>query len=814
MLTSPFTSLAMAWRGLRSRWMTFAATFLALALGVGLVAAMGQVLTGTFSAPEREPIRYAHAQAVVRALAELSVETQHDIATQPLPGAHALPADLLDRLGAVGAVTIDRVFELGTPAGPATGRPWSAARFSGTEPVSGRAPEADGEILLAAGAGEVGGQITVYTGQGPREYLVTGLAAPAEEPTIYFTDAEAARLEPVAALAIVDGPADQVRALVGDEAEVFTGADLRELDPSAASDEQALIAANSLVGTAGGIAAFVSVFVVASTFAFAVGQRRREFALLRAAGATPRQVRRTVMTEATLLGLAGSAAGCFLGDTGGPLLAARLREMGLAPPWFTVGSSPAPLYIAFAVGIVVAWCGAWAASRRAGSIAPTEALRETHVQPKGLSPVRWIFGAAALIGALVMLVQPILEGPATLLKRKQYTPLVLLLLVAMAALAPLLTGPIARLVTWPLSRFRGATGMLARESTLATSGRTAATAAPILLTVGLAVCLLGAVATVGNARTEEEAARVSAAFLVEPKEAPALTEAMAETARGVPGAEVTVTRETVLFDVEENTALLRRQARAVDPAAFGTALAPPVLDGSPAALDDSSIVVDTEWGRELGDEVHVWRADGSPVTLRVVAVIREGAGGNGAYVTAANAPGAEIGELLVSAAPGSDPATVAAGLRESLAPLGAAAVSHQDWAAAASTESGGVTALGMRVVLGIALAYTGLFIAGTLAMATRDRLPERRLLRLAGATGGQILRVLAVETLLVLLVGTVLAALAGGLVLGGMSVALLLLTGTGAVVVPWGTVALVVAACCLVALGSAVSVALPRLRRQ
>jgi len=813
MLTSPFTSLAMAWRGLRSRWMTFAATFLALALGVGLIAAMGQVLTGTFSAPDREPVRYAHAPVVVRALAELSVQTQHDTETQPLPGVHALPADLLDRLGMVGAVTIDRIFELGTPEGPATGRPWSAARFSGTAAVSGRAPAADGEILLATGTGEVGDRVTVYTGQGPRDYLVTGLAAPGEEPTVYFTDAEAALLEPAAGLAVVDGPADEVRELVGPEAEVFSGSDLRLLDPAAESDEQALISANSLVGTAGGIAAFVSVFVVASTFAFAVGQRRREFALLRAAGATPRQVRRTVMTEATLLGLAGSAAGCFLGDMGGPLLATRLREMGMAPPWFTVGSSPAPLYIAFAVGIVVAWCGAWAASRRAGAIAPTEALRETHVQPKGLSPVRWVLGAAALIGALVMLIQPILEGPATLLKRKQYTPLVLLLLVAMAALAPLLTGPVARLVTWPLGRLRGATGMLARESALATSGRTAATAAPILLTVGLAVCLLGAVATVDNARTEEEAARITAGYLVLPKEAPALTEEMAETARGVPGTDVTVTRETVLFDVEENTALLRRQARAVDPAAFETALAPPVLDGSLGALDDSTIVVDTEWGRELGDEVDIWRADGSPVTLRVVAVIREGAGGNGAYVTPANAPGAEVGELLVSAAPGSDPATVAAGLRAGLAPLGAAAVSREDWAAAETAKSGGVTALGMRVVLGIALAYTGLFIAGTLAMATRDRLPERRLLRLAGATARQVLSVLAVETLLVLLVGTVLAGLAGGLVLGGMSVALLLLTGTGAVVVPWGTVALVVAACGLVALASALSVALPGLRR-
>ncbi|MEV0648758.1 ABC transporter permease [Phytomonospora sp. NPDC050363] len=813
MLTSPFTLITMAWRGLRSRWTTFAATFVALALGVGLVAAMGQVLAGTFSAPDREPVRYAEAPVVVRSLAELRVEAEHGPRTEPLPGAHPLSPALLDRLAEAGEVTVDRVFEVGLPDGPATGRPWAAARFSGTEPVSGRAPVGAGEVTLATGAGEVGDELTVYTGLGPARYQVVGLAPVGEEATVYFSDAEAARLDPVVRLVVVDAAEETVRGIVGSEGEVFAGDERSLLDPANARDTEALVAANSLVGTAGGIAAFVSIFVVASTFAFAVGQRRREFALLRAAGATPRQVRRTVMTEATLLGLAGSAAGCALGDLGGPELAAWLRELGMAPPWFVVGSSPAPVYLAFAVGVLVSWCGAWAASRRAGGIGPTETLRETHVQPSGLSPLRWVFGLAALAGALAMLVQPLLEGPASLLKRKQYTPLVLLVLIALAVLAPVLVPPVARLVTWPLSRLRGATGMLARESALAASGRTAATAAPVLLTVGLAVCLLGAAATVDNARTEEEAARVTAEYVIGPGLSPHLTEEMATAAAGVPGAEVTATRETVLFDLEEDTALLRRQARAVDPAVFGASLTLPVLAGAPAELDDDSIVVDTEWGRELGERVSIWRADGSPVTLRVVAVLREGAGGNGAYVTAANAPGAELGELLVSTGEGSDSAVVAAGLRAALEPLGAESVSRAEWASAERAEAGGATRLGMRVVLGIALTYTGLFVAGTLVMATRDRRPERRLLRMAGATSRQLLQVLALETVLVLVVGTLLAALAGVLVLGGMSLALLTLTGTGAVVVPWALTGAVVGACGLVALASAVGAALPGLSR-
>lgn len=116
----------------------------------------------------------------------------------------------------------------------------------------------------------------------------------------------------------VDAPVAEVRALVGDRAQVLTGAERRHADPDPDRDADALVALNALLGTSGGVTAFVSVFVVASTFAFGVALRRREFGLLRTAGATPGQVRRLLLAEAAALGVLASAAGCALGGLGAP----------------------------------------------------------------------------------------------------------------------------------------------------------------------------------------------------------------------------------------------------------------------------------------------------------------------------------------------------------------------------------------------------------------------------------------------------------------------------------------------------------------
>lgn len=105
-----------------------------------------------------------------------------------------------------------------------------------------------------------------------------------------------------------------------DGARDAVGVDAAAADVGPERDAEALMAVNALLGTAAGVTGFVSVFVVASTFAFAVALRRQEFGLLRTAGATPGQLRRLLLAEALAVGAAASAAGCVLGAQGAPWL--------------------------------------------------------------------------------------------------------------------------------------------------------------------------------------------------------------------------------------------------------------------------------------------------------------------------------------------------------------------------------------------------------------------------------------------------------------------------------------------------------------
>jgi putative ABC transport system permease protein len=145
---------------------------------------------------------------------------------------------------------------------------------------------------------------------------------------------------------------------------VLTGDHRSEAEPGPGGYLFAVAA--SLLGTTSGLAGFISVFVVASTFAYAVAARRREFGLLRTAGATPGQIRRLVLGEALAVGVLASAAGGGLGIVIAPSFARWLGRAGIAPPAFTARIIVWPVATAFAAGLVIALLGAWLAARRAG----------------------------------------------------------------------------------------------------------------------------------------------------------------------------------------------------------------------------------------------------------------------------------------------------------------------------------------------------------------------------------------------------------------------------------------------------------------
>ncbi|MFH8991587.1 FtsX-like permease family protein [Streptomyces sp. NPDC017940] len=834
---------------LRARWAQFLGAFVAVALGVTLMAAMGVGLAASLDPPVRPPVRFAGSPVVVAGQDTLTVAVRRGPGvgrvTKRLAHPHPVDKELLRELHRLGQIRTD-----------------------------------------SKGSDMPGGEVTGVDAVG------------------------------------VDAPVAAVRAVVaasGTGARVLTGSDRRLVDPATGRDAEALVAVHSFLGTAGGVAAFVSAFVTASTFAFVVALRRREFGLLRAAGASRGQVRRWVLGEALVVGAVASAAGCAGGAWAAPVLARVLVDAGVAPAWFTVAEGfPAsawtwwPYQLAFWTGVVVALAGSWSAARRAGRVSPVAALRDASLDAGVMPPARRVAGAALLLGGGGWLVWTLWAAPAELMKRKFYVVEGMVLATAAAALVPLAVRYVDRVVVclWgagcgllgvarrgrararrsggrgagalavrlrgagrgPLGGARGgrahrsggreagalvmrlrgadrgslggarrgrarrgigrgagalamrlrgadrgplevarrgrarrsrgrAAGTLVRLALGNMTGavrRTSAVAAPVLVIVALAGCLLGSAATVGRARAEEARARTAADLVV-------TGDRLRPVAGGVPGAVVAASAATAVYVREDGgTALVRSKARAVsDPRAFAAVTRLPVVAGDVRRLDDRSIVVDEEWERHrVGERVDVRLGDGRPVRLRIVAVLARGAGDNGAYVTSRNVPAAPLDRVDVALRAGADRAAVVAALR---AGTGGEVRSAGEWVAAEYPGVRAQTRLGLLMLLGICLTYTAISLVSTQFMTAAVRAPELRSLRLVGASPGQIRVVVGVEAGLAVGVGAVLGLGVAVVGLGGLSLGLARLSAFAGVVVPWGVVGVCVGVCLVVAVGGALA---------
>ncbi|MFF9084360.1 FtsX-like permease family protein [Streptomyces rubiginosohelvolus] len=820
--------LMLALRGIRLRWVTFVGSFLALVLGVGLIAATGLALAATFDAPERGPERFAAAPVVVRADGLLRVATPTGTRTAPVDQPGPVPAGLAAQLASLGRTVEDRSFPAdimdphpGQDDEARVGHPWSVAAAAPYRLATGRAPAAPGEVVVTTGTGgprlRTGDRVRVRTPAGSEARTVVGtVAGRGFEDAVFFTDDEAARISPDIDALVVHADATAVRDALGPDSgmDVLTGHDRRHADPDPDRDARALVSVNALLGTAAGITLFVSAAVVASTFSYAVAQRRRDFGLLRTAGATPGQIRRTVLAESVLIGVAASAAGTLLGAGGAPLLVRRMTEAGLAPSWFALGDPSWPLHTAFWTGVSVATAAALVSCHRAGRTAPTEALREAAVDSRVMPVSRWAAAVLVLLLGLGLPALALATDPGDLLGRKSYVTRPMILIVGCALLAPVLVRPVGRLLTWLPARLPGATGVLVRENTAAGVRRTAAVAAPVLITVALAASLTGTVATLEEARATEARTATTADFVVTPEqEGRPLAPAFLERVRDIDGVVVSASRSTAVTVLEEDTALVSSAARAVDPARLAAVAKLPVTAGQLADLDDDAIVVNEEWlTTRVGDRVTVWLGDGSERSLRIAAVLATGTGDNGVYVTPRNAGGADVDRIDVEVAPGGDRRAVAAALDTAAADTGTRVATRAAWLAPTAPGPDDHTRTGLRMILGIALLSTATALANTLVMATSGRGRDLAVLRLAGATVPQVLRLVVAEAVAAVGVGAVLGGAVAAVNLLVVWCALALLGVTSAVVVPWAMLGLVVAAAALLAAGSAVLPALSALR--
>jgi putative ABC transport system permease protein len=238
-----------------------------------------------------------------------------------------------------------------------------------------------------------------------------------------------------------------------------------------------------------GAAVLVGAFVIFNTFSITVAQRMREFAMLRTIGAMRRQVLTTVLGEALMVGVMASVLGIIGGVGFAKLLGALFKAVGFGLPLAGISVHLWPgVIVPLAVGIGVTLAASFAPARRATRVPPIAALREGAVLPRTwlsrFTP--YVAGLALLAGILLVFVGVTGSGPTTQ-RLLTIAGGAILSFVGLAMVSRYLIRPLARAIGWPLSLGRGASGRLARENTTRNTGRTAVTAAALMIGIGLVV---------------------------------------------------------------------------------------------------------------------------------------------------------------------------------------------------------------------------------------------------------------------------------------------------------------------------------------
>lgn len=796
--------LTVALATVRTRWAAFAGTFAAIALGVSVIATMTLVLAAASGGNAHErPERFAAVPYVIHVDPDLRVRDRYgSVDSVPLLAQPDVPASVLARLP--GAVP-DRSFYAqvqGAPAAqPALGHGWSSAAFAPYVLTSGHAPRSDSQIVVA-GSATVGSQVSVITASGSRTYTIAGtVRSRTGEQPVFFTDTEAARLSPgVDALVTYSAAtAGRAAALPGVHLQVLQGTDRHEADPRAVQDTTELTGLTTFLGVAALLSAFVAVTVTATAFGLSVAQRRRDLALLRTIGATPKQVMRTICAEAALVGAGGAAVGCLLGLVGAPQLASWIVRQGLAPSWFrvsfTAGSVPA-LVVAFLAGVAVAVLSVLVAAARAGTIRPAEALREAAVEPKRVGRFRLLGGLAALFCGVAALIAVALIFPSAAMEPKTEAEIVILLIGGTALLSPFLLRPLTR----PFGH--GTAGMLLRANILTQAGRAAAVIVPVLITAGLTVSILGASDTTNAAASAVEHQQAADAdFVVLPSRTPGLTTALLDRIHSISGVEATAVADTDMLAYEPQITSLHLEPPMPSPVSAtgidqpSAALNLKVTAGSLTGLDDQTIAVGSSWNKHPGDTMSLWQPDGTPLSLKVIAVLAPSLSGRSLIVDLHNAGAAMPDRVYVRTDSPASQAILLAAVRSQHARV----VPVSGWSAAVSDQQAQQNRVGLELLLGIAVAYSAIGIASTFGMSAGGRRSELALLHKTGAIRRQIVWIVAAESLVLTLTGIILSAVVSGLVLVGLYAALTGEVGSVSIILPWPLIGAILTGCVVIA---------------
>ncbi|UQX01893.1 FtsX-like permease family protein [Streptomyces sp. RerS4] len=565
-----------------------------------------------------------------------------------------------------------------------------------------------------------------------------------------------------------------------------------------------------------GVSLFIGSFLIVNTFTMLVTRRTREIALLRAIGASRRQVSGAVLVEAALLGFVASAAGFVLGLGIAAVLPRLLSTPQDTLPDGPLVIGPLPVVAALGVGVGVTVLAAWLPSRRAAKVAPVEAMRSVERPPSaGRTRVRGAVGVALLGLAVALLAS--LSGAKDASEENLRDAMLAcgVLVAALIVAAPLLARPVIRLAGRLTGR-AGVVGHLARENALRDPRRTAATASALVISTALVAGLAVIGESTGQALDRQAAAGLAADYVIGTRvPTHGIDPDAARRVAAVPG----VRTATAVTDSTLVTGGLVRELAGVDPAALDQVMRLDFVSGSAKDLGPGRIAVSRTLARahgvSAGDRLDTRMGrEQEPRPYTVVGVYEDNptagdALGDRSEVRRSAFLPDSAQRLLVRVDGGVTDRATEKRLRAAVGdnPL----LKVQDRASLVREASGGMGDLLtlMYGLLALGVVISALGIVNTLAMSVAERTREIGVLRALGMDRAGVRRMIRLEAVTVAAFGTLL-----GLVGGVFSAWAVGSMANGsmagyALVLPWGTLALV----CLLSLGVGAVAALVPARR-
>ncbi|MGW0767731.1 ABC transporter permease [Streptomyces sp. NPDC002676] len=788
-------SLRLSLNSLRTHRRRFAGTFFAVFLGVAFLAGtlvMGDTLRASFDSMFGEAA--SGTDAVVRGADAITTPGEAQGVRSPVDVGLVKTVEKVPGVAAA-APNIQGAGQLvgsdGKPVG-GQGPPTLAGNWI-TDPklnpyrlAEGRIPARSGEVVVNRGAAKKGGlkigDTTTLRTPDPVKVTIVGLATFGGQDgmaQVTFTGMTRADAEKYLTARPGQAVSVQVRAEPGVSqrelvrrltpvlpkgVEAITGQQSAQENTDMVSSQFLTIFTTFLL-VFSGVALLVATFSIHNTFAIVVAQRTRENALLRALGASRRQVTAAALAEAAGVAVTASLAGLAGGIGIAAGLQALFPAIGFPFPDGDLVIKTLSMALPLAVGIVVCLGSALLPAVRAGRTAPLAALRETAVDGSGASRLRSIAGTVLVALAMATALTGVLVSPSVWLAGLG----ALLALVSFVILGPVAATAAVRLLGDPLDRLRGVTGGLARRNALRSPKRTAATASALM--IGVAVVSLFTVfgaslkATMDQTVSRSFAGDVAVSTPSFGAGGSGLSPRLAPALQRLPEVDTAVGLGRGVAEVDGKG----RALTVTDPAALGRTFDLGTVTGSLRDLGaDGIAVTHAEAERQhlhTGGIARLTFTDGRTQNFTVRAVYgRSELAGEYVITRAAWAPHrTQDSDTLVAVTFKHGVSTDAgkAAVKQVAARFGEPEVQtrHEYAQSSAAGLDMMLTLVYALLVLAVVIALLG--IANTLTLAIHERTRELGLLRAVGQTRAQLRAMVRWESVLVAAFGT-----AGGLGLG------------------------------------------------